>query len=126
MLILSLRAQLRRMVTPHRVTMVTYAGKALPDDVVQSVVNFVVVFVLAFAALSLALAWTGLDFLSATSAVASALSGVGPGLGEVVGPAGNYTSLSPAAKLMLCFAMLLGRLEVLTVLVLLTPGFWRR
>ncbi len=125
-LILSLRAQLRRMVTPHRVTMVIYAGKALTDDVVQSVVNFVVVFVLAFAALSLALAWTGLDFLSATSAVASALSGVGPGLGDVVGPAGNYTSLSPAAKLTLCFAMLLGRLEVLTVLVLLTPGFWKR
>jgi trk system potassium uptake protein TrkH len=57
--------------------------------------------------------------------VASALSGVGPGLGSVIGPAGTYAVLPDSAKLLLCVAMLLGRLEILTVLVLLTPGFWK-
>jgi trk system potassium uptake protein TrkH len=125
-LLLSLAAQMRRMVTPHRVTVPTYGGKPIGDDVAQSVVNFVVVYVLAFVALSLALAWVGLDFLGAASGIASALSGVGPGLGDTIGPAGNYAALPAAAKLLLCAAMLLGRLEILTVLVLLTPGFWRR
>ena len=124
-LILSLGAQMRRMVTPHRVTLVSYGGKPIPDEVAQSVVNFVVVYVIAFVVLSLALAWIELDFLSASSGVASALSGVGPGLGSVIGPAGNYAVLPDSAKLLLCVAMLLGRLEILTVLVLLTRGFWK-
>jgi trk system potassium uptake protein TrkH len=124
-LVLSLAAQMRRMVTPHRVTLVSYGGKPIPDEVAQSVVNFVVVYVITFVVLSLVLAWIGLDFLSASSGVASALSGVGPGLGEVIGPAGNYAALPDSAKLLLCVAMLLGRLEILTVLVLLTPGFWK-
>jgi trk system potassium uptake protein TrkH len=124
-LVLSLGAQMRRMVTPHRVTLVSYGGKPIPDEVAQSVVNFVVVYVITFVVLSLALAWIGLDFLSASSGVASALSGVGPGLGQVIGPAGNYAALPDSAKLLLCVAMLLGRLEILTVLVLLTPGFWK-
>jgi trk system potassium uptake protein TrkH len=124
-LVLSLGAQMRRMVTPHRVTLVSYGGKPIPDEVAQSVVNFVVVYVITFVVLSLALAWIGLDFLSAASGVASALSGVGPGLGAVIGPAGNYAVLPDSAKLLLCVAMLLGRLEILTVLVLLTPGFWK-
>jgi trk system potassium uptake protein len=124
-LVLSLAAQMRRMVTPHRVTLVSYGGKPIPDEVAQSVVNFVVVYVITFVVLSLALAWIGLDFLSASSGVASALSGVGPGLGQVIGPAGNYAALPDSAKLLLCVAMLLGRLEILTVLVLLTPGFWK-
>ena len=85
-LVLSLAAQMRRMVTPHRVTLVSYGGKPIPDEVAQSVVNFVVVYVITFVVLSLALAWIGLDFLSASSGVASALSGVGPGLGQVIGP----------------------------------------
>jgi trk system potassium uptake protein TrkH len=113
------------MVTPHRVTLVSYGGKPIPDEVAQSVVNFVVVYVIAFVVLSLALAWIELDFLSASSGVASALSGVGPGLGSVIGPAGTYAVLPDSAKLLLCVAMLLGRLEILTVLVLLTPGFWK-
>jgi trk system potassium uptake protein TrkH len=66
-----------------------------------------------------------LDFLTAASAAAAMLSNVGPGLGETIGPAGNFSGLPAAAKWLLCFGMLLGRLELFTVLVLFMPRFWR-
>ena len=66
-----------------------------------------------------------LDFLTSASAAASALANVGPGLGPIIGPAGNFSTLSDAAKWLLAFGMLLGRLELFTVLVLLLPQFWR-
>ena len=69
---------------------------------------------------------TGLDFLTAASGAASAIANVGPGLGPIIGPAGTFAPLSDAAKWILAAGMLLGRLELLTVLVLLAPAFWRR
>jgi trk system potassium uptake protein TrkH len=80
---------------------------------------------MAFGALSIGLGWMGLDFITAVSGAASAIANVGPGLGPVIGPAGTYAPLPDAAKWMLSFGMLLGRLELFTVLVLLTPAFWR-
>ena len=68
----------------------------------------------------------GLDSLTAMSASASALANVGPGLGDMVGPNGNFSKLPDAAKWLLSFGMLLGRLELFAVLVLFTPSFWRR
>ncbi len=67
----------------------------------------------------------GLDFVTAISGAASAIANVGPGLGEIIGPAGNFKSLPEGAKWRLAAGMLLGRLELFTVLVLLTPAFWR-
>jgi trk system potassium uptake protein TrkH len=67
----------------------------------------------------------GLDFLTSASGAATALANVGPGLGEVIGPVGNFASLPAAAKWVLSFGMLLGRLELITLLTLLTPSFWR-
>jgi trk system potassium uptake protein TrkH len=76
--------------------------------------------------LTLALAATGLDILTAFSGALTCLTNVGPGLGDVIGPAGNFSAVPDAAKWLLSVAMLLGRLEILAVLVLFTPLFWRR
>jgi trk system potassium uptake protein TrkH len=80
---------------------------------------------MAFGALAVGLGWTGLDIVTALSGAASAIANVGPGLGPVIGPAGTYADLPDTAKWLLSFGMLLGRLELLTVLVLFTPAFWR-
>jgi trk system potassium uptake protein TrkH len=97
----------------------------LPEDVVGSVVVFFSLYLVAYSALTIALMALDLDFVTSISAAASSISNVGPGLGEIIGPAGNFTSLPDAAKWLLCFGMLLGRLELFTVLVLLMPRFWR-
>jgi trk system potassium uptake protein TrkH len=73
----------------------------------------------------MALSALGLDYLTAMSGALTALANVGPGLGDIIGPAGNFSSLPDSAKWLLSAAMLLGRLELLTVLVLFTPAFWR-
>ena len=117
--------QMTRMVQPNRVVMPLYEGKPISDDVIESVINFVIAYIVAFAALSILLSSLGLDFLTASSAVASSLAGAGPGLGPLVGPAGTYAPLPDAGKWILTVAMVLGRLEVFTALVLLSPGFWR-
>ena len=74
---------------------------------------------------AVALSLTGLDFVTSVSGAGAALANIGPGLGDIIGPAGNFSSLNDTAKWILSFAMLLGRLEVYTLLVLLTPAFWR-
>ncbi|CAK0775322.1 Trk system potassium uptake protein [uncultured Gammaproteobacteria bacterium] len=117
--------QMTRMLQPHRVIRPIYNGKVVDHDVIDSVVNFVIAYIECYALLTLALAAFGLDFLSAASGVASALSGAGPGLGPVIGPGHTFGSLPEGGKWVLSFAMILGRLEVFTVLVLLAPTFWR-
>jgi trk system potassium uptake protein TrkH len=71
------------------------------------------------------LSFTGLDFITSFSGAATAISNVGPGLGDMIGPSGNFSELSNFAKWILSFAMLLGRLEIFTLLVLFFPGFWK-
>ena len=87
--------------------------------------NFVFLFIVIFAITAILLNLAGLDVITATSAAGSALANVGPGIGEIIGPAGNYKSLNDTAKWILIAAMLIGRLELLTVLVLFIPHFWR-
>ena len=91
-----------------------------------SVVAFCTLFLITFAVVAGLLGLLGLDLLTAVSGAATALANVGPGVGDVIGPSGNFAPLPTAAKWVLAFAMLLGRLEILTALILLTPGFWRR
>ena len=124
-LALSMLNQMQRMLKPNRVLVPLYQGKVLDEDVVGSVINLAFAFMAAFGILSLLVAAMGVDYLSAASAVASALANAGPGLGPVVGPSGTMAHLPDAAKWVLSFAMLLGRLEVFTVLVLILPSFWR-
>ena len=83
-------------------------------------------YVTTFAAASIALAALGLDFETAITGAATAIANVGPGLGSVIGPAGNFATLPDAAKWLLCAVMILGRLEIIVVLLLFTPRFWDR
>jgi trk system potassium uptake protein TrkH len=121
----SVRRQFHSMGRPHEVMAATYGGRRLTPELIASVVNFFFLYILTFAALSLALMLFGLDFLTSVSGVAQAMANAGPGLGDIIGPAGNFAALPDPAKWILSFAMLLGRLELFTILVLLTPAFWR-
>ncbi|MEE2745531.1 MAG: potassium transporter TrkG, partial [Pseudomonadota bacterium] len=102
-----------------------YNGNPVSDEVIKSVLSFFFVFGMTFALLAIGLALLGLDFLTSVSGAASAIANVGPGLGKVIGPEGNYVSLPDAAKWLLSIGMLLGRLELFTVMVLFTRTFWR-
>ncbi|MGD1877536.1 MAG: TrkH family potassium uptake protein [Kiloniellaceae bacterium] len=120
-----LRGQLMRLISPRRVVILRYSGRTLPPDVPVSVLAFVAVFMATVGFFTIALAGMGLDLQTALSASATAITNVGPGLGPVVGPATNFASLPDAAKWLLSIAMLLGRLEIFSVLVLFDPEFWR-
>lgn len=126
MLALAFSIYVRRLVYPHGTFVANYNGRRIGDDVFAGVLMFMGVYLLTVAVISVVLALCGLDFITSISGAATAVSNVGPGLGASIGPAGNFASLPEAAKWILSFAMLLGRLEFFTVLALLTPGFWRR
>ncbi len=117
--------QFRRLLQPHGVFIAYYNRKAIPEEVSESVMSFFFLFVVLFCLLAMALGMLGLDFVTATSGAATAIGNVGPGLGPVIGPAGNFSTLPDAAKWLLAAGMLLGRLEIFTVLILLAPRFWR-
>lgn len=123
---LMLRHQMRFLVHARGVFASRYNGRVLTEDITRSVVAFSFFFLLTIGGLALGLALLGLDFVTALSGAATAVANVGPGLGDIIGPSGNFEPLPEAAKWLLCVGMLLGRLEILTVLVLLTPMFWRR
>ena len=119
-------AQIHRLLVPHGVFIPYYNRKAIPETVSNAVMGFFFLYVLCFGVLAAALASLGLDFITAVSGAATAISNVGPGLGDVIGPAGNFSSLPEAAKWLLSFGMLLGRLELFTILVIFSPAFWAR
>ncbi|MDW3204147.1 MAG: TrkH family potassium uptake protein [Alphaproteobacteria bacterium] len=119
------RVQMRRLLRPHGVFIAYYNGKPIPESVEESVMSFFFLFMMIFALMACGLGLMGLDFVTATSGAATAISNVGPGLGDVIGPAGTFASLPDQAKWLLSFGMLLGRLEIFTVLILLAPSFWR-
>jgi trk system potassium uptake protein TrkH len=119
------KTQLARLLQPHGVFIATYNRRPVSDEVAASVMGFFFLFVASFASLALILGLLGLDFDTAISGAASALANVGPGLGPIIGPEGNYSTLPAAAKWALSAGMLLGRLELFTILVLFTSAFWR-
>jgi trk system potassium uptake protein TrkH len=120
-----LQSQFLRLLYPRGVFPRVYAGRILPDDVIGSVVVFFSLYFICYSALTVAMMAFDLDFLTSASAAVSALSNIGPGLGPIIGPAGNFATLPDASKWLLCFGMLLGRLELFTVLILFFPQFWR-
>jgi trk system potassium uptake protein TrkH len=121
-----MRGHLTRLVSPNAVTLTRYGSRQVDPAVFRSALVFLVAYAFCLMAITLGIAATGADLLTAHTAALTALSNVGPGLGDVIGPSGNFVSLSDAAKWLCSAAMLLGRLEILPVLVLLTPEFWRR
>ncbi|MCB1734318.1 MAG: TrkH family potassium uptake protein [Gammaproteobacteria bacterium] len=121
-----LRHQLRWMRHPHGVFATHYNRKVVPDEVVRSVVAFSFYFFATVAVIALGLSLLGYDLLTSLSGAATAVANVGPGLGDIIGPAGNFSTLNDPAKWLLIAGMLLGRLEILTVLIVFTPMFWQR
>ena len=119
------RSHFLHLISPNRVITMTYNRRRLPADVPFSVVAFLAIYMTTVGVFTVILSALDLDLITSLSAAASAVGNVGPGLGDVIGPAGNYSTLPATAKWVLAFAMLLGRLELFTVLVLLRPEFWR-
>jgi len=124
-LLAALNAQIRSIHSPRGVFVPRYEGRPVTPDVMNSVIAFFMFFVVTLGVLAVLLAMTGLDFITSVSGAATALANIGPGLGAEIGPSGNFAGLNDTAKWLLCAGMLLGRLELLVVLVLFTVQFWR-
>ncbi|OOY36138.1 potassium transporter [Solemya velum gill symbiont] len=115
--------EVKRLIHPSAQIPVRVGDKVISPRVIDAVWGFFALYVASYTVMYLALAATGLDLMTAFSAVAAAMNNLGPGLGSV---SSNYAAINDPAKWILCFGMLLGRLEIFTLLVLLSPGFWRR
>ncbi len=119
------KSQIHQLIQPHVISRPTYNNKPISDNDVTSVMGFIVLWGVTFTIFSILLSATGLDFITSLSAVAAAMANTGPGLGPIVGPAGTYAPLPDAAKWVLSAAMLVGRLELFSVLVFFSLRFWR-
>ena len=124
-LLIFFKNQIKRLIYPNSVMVNKYNNQKITETFLNSVIIFIFSFLLIFFVIALLLSLTGLDFVTSISGAASAISNVGPGLGELIGPSGNYSKLPEVSKWILSFAMLLGRLELFAVLVLFFPSFWR-
>ncbi len=120
------KVQLKQLIYPNGVFTPHYNHQPIPSGVAASVMSFFFIYALSFVILAIGLSFIGLDFLTAMSGAVTSISNVGPGLGDVIGPAGTFEPLPDAAKWLMCLGMLMGRLELFTVLVLFLPQFWKR
>ncbi|MGE8502027.1 MAG: TrkH family potassium uptake protein [Pseudomonas sp.] len=120
-----LKANLMQLVHPRAVIKQQYNNHNLDEEIVRSLITFSFFFTITIGVLALALTLVGLDWVTALTGAATAVCNVGPGLGPIIGPAGNFASLPDSAKWLLTVGMLLGRLEILTLLVLVTRSFWK-
>ena len=119
------KEMISKLISPNRVVNKRYNGEHLSPEVTQSVITFLFIFILTFIVLSVLLSFTGLDLLTSFSAAATSISNVGPGLGQVIGPAYSFSQIPEIAKWLLSFGMLAGRLEFLTLIVIFNKSFWR-
>ncbi|MEM6972178.1 MAG: TrkH family potassium uptake protein [Pseudomonadota bacterium] len=125
-LIAALALQIRRIHSPNTVYLLRYAGRTVEPEVISSIMGFFFVFFASLALWSVLLSLQGLDALTSVSAALATLTNLGPGFGPEIGPEGNFGGLPDTSKWLLSVGMLLGRLEFLSVLVILSPLFWRR
>ena len=125
MLLIFLKNQVKKLIYPNSVIITKYNNQKISDDFIRSVIIFIFSFLFIFLIIAMLLSISGLDFVTSISGAASSISNVGPGLGEIIGPDGNYKSLPDLSKWILATGMLLGRLELFAVLVLFFPSFWR-
>lgn len=121
----SLRNQVRAVAVPNGVFVTRYQGRPVSDEVLSGVMTFLFFYALTVGVVAIVLSFLGLDMATSISGSLTAVANVGPGVGSIIGPAGNFATLPDAAKLVLTFAMYAGRLELLTVFVLFMPAFWR-
>ena len=124
-LFIFIKNQIKKLIYPNRILVVNYNNQKIEDSFINSVIIFIFSYLFLFLIIAMLLSITGLDFLSAVSGAATSISNVGPGLGEMIGPNGNFSEVSNVSKWILSFAMLLGRLEIFAVLVLFLPSFWK-
>ncbi|MCY4291669.1 MAG: potassium transporter TrkH, partial [Roseovarius sp.] len=125
LLFASIRVQLRKISNPNGVSVPRYNGQSVEDDVLYSVISFFVFFIVTLGVTSVLLGLAGEDFITSVSGASAALANIGPGLGDVIGPTGNFSSIDDMSKWVLTAAMLIGRLELLAVYAIFTIAFWR-
>ena len=117
--------ELFSMIHPRAVTRIKIGGKTVPEDVVRSVLGFLALYMALFSVSTVLLAGTGVDFVTALGAVAATIGNIGPGFG-MVGPVENFAQIPYWGKWLLSWCMLLGRLEIYTLIILVVPEFWRK
>jgi trk system potassium uptake protein len=125
LLFLFINNQIKKLIYPNNIFILKYNNQKISDNYMNSIIVFVFAYLFIFILISMLLSVTGLDFLSAISGAATSISNVGPGLGDVIGPNGNFKSIPEVSKWIMSFGMLLGRLELFAVLILFFPSFWR-
>jgi len=125
MLLIFLKNQVKKLIYPNSIIITKYNNQKISDNFIRSVIIFIFSFLFIFLIIAMLLSISGLDFVTSISGAASSISNVGPGLGEIIGPDGNYKNLPDLSKWILAAGMLLGRLELFAVLVLFFPSFWR-
>ena len=125
MLLIFLKNQIKKIISPNSVIITKYNNQKIPESFINSVMIFIFTFLFIFFIIAMLLSISGLDFITSISGAASAISNVGPGLGDIIGPNGNYKNIPDISKWILSAGMLLGRLELFAVLVLFFPSFWR-
>jgi len=125
LLFLFINNQIKKIIYPNSIFILKYDNQKITDSYMHSVIIFIFSYLFIFILTAILLSITGLDFLSSISGAATSISNVGPGLGEVIGPNGNFKSVPEVSKWILSFGMLLGRLELFAVLILFVPSFWR-
>ena len=125
MLLIFLKNQIQKLISPNSVIITKYNNQKISDSFINSVIIFIFTFLFIFLIMAMLLSITGLDFITSISGAASSISNVGPGLGDIIGPNGNYQAIPDISKWILSIGMLLGRLELFAVLVLFFPSFWR-
>ncbi|MBQ0759246.1 MAG: TrkH family potassium uptake protein [Zhongshania sp.] len=125
LLFMMMQESIVRAVHPRAMIRRHYNGRAVDDSIVLSAVTFIFIMLLSLVVITLLLAFSGLDLVTSLTGAATALMNVGPGLGDTIGPAGNFSTLPDSSKWILSLGMLLGRLEFMTIILVLTPTYWK-
>ncbi len=120
-----IRNQLKKIIYPKGIFVLKYDQSQIDNKFIASIISFIYMYLVIFFLLSALLSLTGLDFITAISGAATSISNVGPGLGSIIGPNGNFSTLPDVSKWILTIGMILGRLELFAILVLFLPSFWR-
>ena len=118
--------QLKKIIYPRGIFVIKYDNNNVDDKFMSSIISFIYLYIIIFFVITALLSLSGLDFVTSISAAATSISNVGPGLGDIIGPNGNFSQLSDFSKWVLSFGMILGRLELFAILVLFLPSFWQK
>ena len=116
---------MKKIIYPKGVFVLKYDQSPVDDKFISSIISFIYMYLLIFFTITALLSLTGLDFITSISGAATSISNVGPGLGSIIGPNGNFSSLPDISKWILTLGMILGRLELFAILVLFLPSFWK-